>query len=212
MAIRPVLICLLLLLWLVSCGPETTQSETADAPAAERPSGTALTEAEADSYRARGKTIAQATFGALSGQLMQAVQEGGVPHAIDYCHLSAYPLTDSMAQAMQAHIRRTALRYRNPQNAPTEAERRILEAFQAQLAASKGTPKPVVEAQGPDSVSFYAPIMLAEACLKCHGEVGTDIAPDDYALIQTRYPDDQAVGFATGDLRGAWSITFARQN
>lgn len=196
------------LLW--SCGPaDSQQSAEADAPAEPRP--TELSIEAQQQYRQQGKRIAQATFGALSSQLMQAVKAGGVPNAIEYCNLAAYPLTDSMAQAMQAHIRRTALRYRNPQNAPTEAERRILTAFQAQMENGE-TPKPVVEAQGPDSVSFYAPIVLMEACLKCHGEVGEQISPDDYALIQQKYPEDQAIGFATGDLRGAWSITFARQN
>lgn len=203
-----ILAILLLPLALWSCG-DRQQTEN-DADQATTETSPTLSEEEVQTYRHQGSQAAQATFGVLSGQLMSALKEGGVPNAIDYCNVAAYPLTDSMAQAMQAHIRRTALRYRNPQNAPTEAERRVLEQFQAQMQQD-GPIKPVVEPYGPDSVAFYAPIVLQAPCQKCHGEVGTDIAPDDYDLITQRYPEDQAVNFAEGDLRGMWSIRFARQ-
>ncbi len=169
-----------------------------------------LSEAERTQYREQGRRIAQATFGVLSSNLMQAAQAGGVANAVNYCQVAAYPLTDSMAQAMQASVRRTALRYRNPANAPSATERRVLEQYEAQMARSQA-PKARVQPWGADSVAFFAPIILMEACSKCHGTPGEDIAAEDYALIQEKYPEDRAIGFAVGDLRGMWSIRFARE-
>jgi len=40
-------------------------------------------------------------------------------------------------------------------------------------------------------------------CLACHGD---NIAPEVTAAIRAHYPEDQATGFATGQLRGAFSI------
>lgn len=196
----------LLVLWTIGCTDtqQTSGEKDKDQAVSE------LTAAEMEQYLTQGKKTAQATFAVLSGQLMASIKEGGVPQAIDYCNVAAYPLTDSMSQAMHASIRRTAMRYRNPDNAPDEAERRILEQYQAQVEAG-GSPKPIVEPSGSDSVAFYAPILLLEACQKCHGTVGEEVNPAHYDLISQHYPSDKAVNFSEGDLRGIWSIRFERQ-
>ena len=52
---------------------------------------------------------------------------------------------------------------------------------------------------------FSAPAApMLEGCLACHG---SDIEPQTAAAIRALYPDDEAVGFAVGDLRGAFSLT-----
>jgi len=49
------------------------------------------------------------------------------------------------------------------------------------------------------------PIIIGAACLKCHGNE-EKISGEVKELIVKKYPDDKAVGYKNGDLRGAVSI------
>ena len=51
-------------------------------------------------------------------------------------------------------------------------------------------------------------VLLMPLCSKCHGDVDSEIAPADLALIREAYPADEAVNFEAGSLRGIWSLTF----
>lgn len=193
-----------LLLALAAC----KNDRTADTPPADA-AAPALTEAEKTQYREKGQEIALATFGALSSQLKAALQEGGVAHAVQYCNTVAYPLVDSLSAVHDAEIRRTTLKVRNPADAPTEAERTVLEAYHAQAAAGEEL-KPVVQAVDEQTIAFYAPIKMQGLCLSCHGKLGETLQPADYAVIKSLYPEDEAIGYSDGDLRGMWSISFQR--
>lgn len=147
------------------------------------------------------------TFNVLSGQLKSAMQEGGVPNAAQYCNTVAYPLVDSLSEVYSARIRRASDKVRNPKDKPTELEQEILDTYHAQMA--EGTPpKPVVRQLASGEIAFYAPIRMQELCLKCHGKLGETLKEEDYAVIKELYPEDEAIGYEAGDLRGIWSITF----
>lgn len=169
----------------------------------------ALSAEEREAYLGKGAEITGATFVALSGQLKSALQEEGVAGAVQYCNLVAYPLVDSLSRVHQADIRRTSLKVRNPEDEPTAAERAVLEEYHAKKAT--GEPLlPKVEATGASAVAFYAPILIQETCLKCHGKIGETLMEEDYAIIKKLYPEDEATGYQAGDLRGMWSVTFRR--
>jgi hypothetical protein len=53
------------------------------------------------------------------------------------------------------------------------------------------------------------PIVTAPLCLTCHGET---LAPGVAAAVESRYPQDRAVGFAAGDLRGAFHVSWRDTN
>jgi hypothetical protein len=42
-------------------------------------------------------------------------------------------------------------------------------------------------------------------CLKCHG-TPDQLGPGVAAAVQAEYPYDQALGYAKGDIRGAWTV------
>lgn len=170
----------------------------------------ALTEAEIERYREQGQAIAAATFAALSGQLQQALSEGGVRHALRYCNTVANPLTDSIARAHGAVVKRTSLQVRNPQNQPTAREKAVLEEYDMRLKTGNDLPPIVQINDNEDFVSFYAPIRLVALCEQCHGRVGETLKVEDYAVIQQLYPEDQATGYRADDLRGMWSISLPR--
>ncbi len=160
-------------------------------------------------YLERGLAATAASFQVMSGQLQGKLAEGGVPAAIDYCSLAAYPLTDSLSAAYGVRMRRAAVRFRNPANRADSLESLAIARF-ADLLAAGEAPKPEVHRLDDGSVAWYGPIVTLEPCTKCHGTVGDDLSEADYALISERYPEDLAVGFKAGDLRGIWSLRFDR--
>lgn len=161
----------------------------------------------------KGREIAEASFEALSGELKTALQRGGVPEAIQYCNLNANPLTDSLSNVYNVKIQRIGTRTRNPKNIPNNSfEHGMLKRFRESL--KKGE-KPKLEREllyhkYKDDVVFYMPITIQATCLNCHGEVGKDISEENYQLIQKFYPQDEAINYQLGDLRGAWRIEFKR--
>jgi hypothetical protein len=156
----------------------------------------------------QGQRIAAATFATLSQQLQHALKEGGVPNAVQYCNLAAYPLTDSLANAHDAHIRRATLKARNPQNRATAEEELVIQQYAT--AMEKGEViKPMLKHSDEEEFSFYAPIVVGELCLKCHGELGETLTAENYAHILKTYPEDQAIAYKSGELRGVWHIKLA---
>lgn len=67
--------------------------------------------------------------------------------------------------------------------------------------------KPSVTVNMEGKTAFYAPIITNSLCLNCHGRVD-EIGVENYSIIKALYPEDKAVDFGVGDLRGIWSITF----
>ncbi len=166
-----------------------------------------LAEEDRKVYLKKGKEVAAQTFTALSGKLQSALKEGGVPGAIDYCHLNAIPIIDSLSKVHNAAIRRATLKARNKLDQATTQEKQILLDYEKQLSEKK-TLAPLVEKNRTNNISFYAPIKVNAFCMQCHGKLGETITEENYNLIKEKYPNDKAIGYSDGDLRGMWRITF----
>lgn len=158
-----------------------------------------------EDYIEQGKDIASSAFLALSGELRSAIQEGGLENALTYCNLNALALTDSLSQAYNVDIKRTSLKYRNPKNRPSPDEVEILNEYQKALESEGQLFPKVIDVAGVNK--FYAPIIMQDACLKCHGAKASIPV---YKSILKHYPDDLATDYAMGDLRGIWSVTFRK--
>ena len=193
------------------CGPKERPSEAAEAADTAGGREAVVEQTMPDSaYLQRGKAITAAAFKTLKGHLMKAMQEGGVSQALSVCAGKAPLLLDSLSEVHDALVRRVSHRPRNPANAADSFEVSLIQRYEAMRKA--GEPfKPVLR-KDDEAVTFYAPIPIAmPGCLRCHGTPGKDIAEEDYILIQQYYPQDQAVGFQMGDVRGLWKIVFPRQ-
>jgi hypothetical protein len=155
-----------------------------------------------------GPKITAEAFAKLSGALGEAMAKGGPATALSVCREKAPQITKEVAAAHGVTLRRATHKPRNPKNAVDEIEKAALEAFMAALA-KKEAPKAQVITNADGSRAFLAPIVLGNPlCLQCHGTPNQDIAPETLAAIQKLYPDDKAIGFKLGDLRGLWRITF----
>ena len=87
------------------------------------------------------------------------------------------------------------------------AEQTVLEQYQKQFEEGKEL-KPQVQSLDDNRVAFYAPIKVNSFCLQCHGVEGETLKEEDYIAIKASYPEDKAIGYVDGDLRGMWSIEF----
>ncbi len=166
-----------------------------------------LSEKDTKEYTAKGKEVALSTSEHLGGQLMKSMKEGGTASAIPFCNTMAMPLTEEMSVKYSTDIKRTSHKVRNENNAPTNEETRILSTYKNLIDTNKQL-KPIVEIDKSGNPHFYAPILLQQKCLACHGEIGKNVTVETNSIIKSFYPYDAATGFKEGDLRGIWSIAF----
>jgi hypothetical protein len=134
---------------------------------------------------------------------------GGPVAAIDVCRSRAPAIAARLSSESGATVGRTALRVRNPANAPDGLQRTLLEQFSSELASGKFTPplEAAFEIRRGDQVErrYMRAIPTEPACLTCHGKT---LAPELAAAIARDYPNDQATGFEQGQLRGAFTVTW----
>ncbi len=166
-------------------------------------------EIDTGAYVEKGNEIVKNTFGVLKKNLFGAISNGGVVHAMEFCNEKAYGLTDSLSRAYNAKIERVAVKYRNPDNEAKGTDIEVSESFESILAEGS-QPKETVIEEG-DKVVFYKPIVLIDKCVICHGDPEKEIGEETYAKIKELYPEDKAIGFKPGDLRGLWKITFEKE-
>jgi hypothetical protein len=157
----------------------------------------------------QSRQLAMQLGGQLKSELTKAIAEGGPIAAINVCYLRAPEIAAQLSQASGARVGRTALRVRNPSNAPDELERSVLEQFATDLGSGP-VDRPleaIFEIRRGDAVErrYMRAIPTDALCLTCHGKT---IAPDLAAAIARDYPKDQATGFEQGQLRGAFSVVW----
>ncbi len=156
-----------------------------------------------------GNRITMETQQVLASSLKTAIEHDGIPQALKYCNVHAYPIVDSLEKKHGVEIKRASFYVRNPRDKPDKTESDILKDYEKTIS-SGNTPTPRVSITK-ETVHFARPIILSnQLCLNCHGKIGEDIKQEHYELIQALYPEDKATGHSMGDLRGIWSIKFNR--
>ena len=163
-----------------------------------------LSEAEIAEHRTRAVAASDRLMSALTTELSAALAKGGPDQAVRVCGDVAQRISNETAKSEGFTVRRTALRTRNPVNAPDAWERSVLEGWEAKGESADHTA--VVDEPGGRAFRFLRPIRLRPLCVQCHG--GPQQIPEAVKVaLRQRYPEDQAVGFREGDLRGAISVT-----
>lgn len=145
----------------------------------------------------------------LKEQLVVAIKAGGTVSALGACRTIAPVIAEERSRTYGVEVGRTALKVRNPANAPDAFERRVLEEFVRRInsgadPASLEHTETVTE--GGQTLFRYMKAIptAAEPCLACHG---SNVEPEVKTEILRLYPDDKATGFKAGDLRGAFIVT-----
>ena len=135
----------------------------------------------------------------LQAALRAGLTEGAV-EAINVCRLQA-PEIAGTHSGDGIRLGRASHRLRNPANVTPDWVGPILAAYIADSADRAPRVVPLPD----ERLGYVEPIPLQPLCLTCHGET---LAPDVASRIAALYPDDRAVGFAVGDLRGVFWIEF----
>lgn len=147
-------------------------------------------------------------FETLKGELTKALDNGGPRMAIAVCNAKAANIAESISTEKGWRVARTSLKLRNPGNAPDEWEAAVLHKFEQRKAAGENPATmefhEAVEKDGKKVFRYMKAIPTAEQpCLMCHGENLTDEVKE---ALAENYPSDEATGFKTGDIRGAFTI------
>jgi len=154
-----------------------------------------------------GRQIAKEFLGQLKPELKKAMKSGGPAHAIEVCYKKAPQIAAELSEKTGWQLKRTSLKVRNPNNAPDEWEKQVLQRFEQQKA--QGTdPKTleyveVIEENGQKVFRYAKAIPTGKVCLVCHG---TQVSEPLLKKIRSYYPEDQATGFQPGDIRGIFSF------
>lgn len=139
---------------------------------------------------------------ALKGELMAGMKAGGPVGALDICKIEAPKIAAAHTHSGWS-IKRVSDRNRNPQNIADSVEADILNRF----VEGKATPAAFGHWVKPDSLyQYYAPIVTGKLCLNCHGDAAS-LASGVPEKLKELYPDDRAVGYKEGDIRGLFVVT-----
>ena len=157
-------------------------------------------------YQKRGGEISNLAQSVLLANVGQAIQKGGPVYAVEFCNLQASAIIDSLNTANNCVISRVSEKNRNTSNnLKTSSDKNLWALFAA------GTTKDTI-VQENKKLIYYKPIKIAlPACLKCHGETGSDIDPATSEKLQNLYPADLATGYKLNDFRGLWKVEFSTE-
>ncbi len=138
-------------------------------------------------------------------ELQQALRDGlaqGPVEAIAACRVRAPEIASSLSRD-GIRLGRTSHRLRNPSNVAPGWVRPLLDSYE-----SRPSDRAARTVALPDDRSGYVePILVQPLCLTCHGG---NLAPEVASRIEALYPNDRAVGYQVGDLRGVFWMEFPR--
>ena len=180
-------------------GPEPAAAETSTATAttaASAPTAEGWTAVPMDADAPAALTMAREARDALAQRLMGtlkgALAEGDFTAGIEACKSAAPAIASSVSDEKDLRVGRTSFRVRNPDNTPPDFAEPVVEARWAKEGLFRGP-----EGQ----LGYVAPIRMKKPCLKCHGSAA-DVPDEVASMLAEAYPEDEATGFAEGDLRG----------
>jgi hypothetical protein len=156
----------------------------------------------------QSRTISQGMLKELGQKLQSAMAEGGAVNAIGVCNTQAPEIADRVSVQNQVKLSRVGTRARNPvMGVPNDWQAKALAQFDAGLArgdkpADMEFSQTITKADGSKEFHFAKPIVLQPMCVACHGGP-EQISPEVKAKLSELYPNDKAVNYQPGQLRGA---------
>ncbi len=149
-----------------------------------------------------GNEVSLALMKQLVPKLQHEMKTNGLLSASKFCHENAFILTEevNLHQLKGVSVKRISLKERNPANAASEDEKKVLESMRTMLEKNE-LPEYIIT-QVDNHYKYYKPLVIKkEACLKCHGDISKN--PELNTFIKEHYPLDKTTGYKMNDLRGA---------
>lgn len=164
--------------------------------------------------RAIGDKASDILLGELKSRLIGALQQSGPSGAIEACKLDAILLTEKATNLSETPIKvkRTTHKYRNPQNAPDQWEKKALAFFESKVGERDYFPEFYVQKIRHDNQTlfrYYKPLKVYTMCLNCHGQ---QITNDVKTKLDSLYPNDLATGYSKNDFRGVIRVEISEEH
>jgi cytochrome c553 len=145
----------------------------------------------------------------LLAVLTVEMEKGGPEGAIGVCREKAPEMARAASQQTGWAIRRVSLGNRNPKAVPDAWERAALEDFDRRAAAGEAPATlekgELVTEDGKKSYRYMKALPTVEVCTNCHG-ARDKLSPAVKENLAALYPQDKAVGYSAGQIRGAITI------
>ncbi len=145
----------------------------------------------------------------LVAVLVEQIAKGGADGAILVCRDTAPRLAKAASEESGWAIRRVSLRNRNLRAVPDPWERAALEDFDRRAAGGEGPATfekaEIVTEDGKQYYRYMRALPVQPLCLNCHG-TPDQLIPAVKERLKDLYPDDKAVGYRPGEIRGAMTI------
>jgi cytochrome c553 len=145
----------------------------------------------------------------LGGILKQQLESAGTASALSVCKDVA-PAMSAQYSNDKRIVKRVSLKPRNSSIGVADAwEANQLKQFD--MAAASGKPAAeiethaVIDEQDGRWFRYMKAIPTQAMCLQCHGRAD-NIQPNVQTLLKQLYPNDLAVGYKVGEIRGAISV------
>ena len=143
--------------------------------------------------------------GSLKPELIQAIQSGGPAHAISVCAEKAPAIARNLSNETGWIVKRVSLKARNSQSAiPDDWEKEVLKQFDQRQANGESASQMAYSEIVGNKFRFMKAQGVEAVCLSCHA---AKIKPEVEAALKEKYPDDKALGYTLGQVRGAFSLT-----
>ncbi len=139
----------------------------------------------------------------LKSELMKGVKAGGFENAINVCQVKAPEITDKFLGEAYS-IKRVTDKPRNQDNLADVHELEILSLFADSLKKLEYFDE-WKDSENKKDYYFYKPIYIGKLCLKCHGDAKS-IDKKAAIAVKEKYPDDKAIDYNAGDLRGMFVV------
>ncbi len=167
-------------------------------------------EEQFNQFKADASSQIKSLASSLKKELSTAMQSEGPASAVTACKIKAPAITNQINSSSQLQIKRTSLQLRNQNNKPDEWEMKILNMFANQhiegVPVSDMVYSEQIDKDGSTTFRMMKAIPVQAVCLTCHG-IEQVIIDDVKSILTVNYPNDNATGYASGDLRGAFSVS-----
>ncbi len=156
--------------------------------------------------------IATDLLNQLGAKLKGAMSTDGPIAAVSVCKEAAPAIAKDLSAKHNAQVTRVGTRVRNPKlGVPNDWQKAALADFEQRIA--NGEKPAELEhwsvakgADGKPELHYAKAIAVQPLCVTCHGSKD-DIPAPLAEKIRLEYPQDQAVGYSVGKLRGAVVVT-----
>jgi hypothetical protein len=180
---------------------EPAPTASAPAPASAAPSAAAAPKKE-DVALASAKAAAGKLGTAVKTKLVDAMNTGGAPNAVEVCSVEAYAIAEGVGRESGARVGRSSSKLRNPKDAGPPWVSAWLAAQAGKQAEQTVGIEGVYDSPEGRVARYLKPIGIEALCLSCHGDKA-QLAEPVRAALAAKYPADEATGYRIGDLRGA---------